>query len=161
VASRTRSRSGSDNGSPRPVKRLNLGPPGCGGAVVQQVTCGQSHQVSGNTKVISMNYLDPRVIYARQVATARAAAQEADDANDQDSAGHQPEYSSEESSRPSTNEVDQEEAGNDADEQAGQDAGEAGGDNTGSDGESEGAEKASEARLSSIHALSSGNRRWY
>jgi hypothetical protein len=121
VALRTRSRSGSDNGSPRPAKLLNLGPPGCGDGVVQQVTTGQSHQVVGSTTVATLNYLDPRAIYARQVAAMRAAAQE-DDAHEQGSAGRQSEHSNEESSGPSTEGVDQEE-GTDVNEQAMQDSG--------------------------------------
>jgi len=91
VATQARLRSQSGSAPPRPVKRLNLGRPGCGGAAAQQDTIGHGHQDGVGVRTLAtMNQLDPRVVHARAVAAgveprviyARLAAAQMDRTSD-------------------------------------------------------------------------------
>jgi hypothetical protein len=118
VASRTRARSDSDNEPPRVVKRPNLGRPGCSGDS-RQVPFGHGDQVGSgaDTPPPTMNRLDPRAIYARQVAEARAAMQEVEGARGQGGTGHASEDSDEQGSDEGSQYADDNDTGDEADDE--------------------------------------------
>jgi hypothetical protein len=53
VAKQASPRSQSGSAPPRPVKRFNLGRPGCGGAAAQQDTIGHGHQDGAGVRTLA------------------------------------------------------------------------------------------------------------
>jgi hypothetical protein len=79
VAKQARPRSQSGSAPPRPVKRLNLGRPGCGGAAAQQDTIEHGHQDGVGVRTLAtMNQLDPRVVHAQAAEESRQRARAAE-----------------------------------------------------------------------------------